>query len=92
MGWVGLGHSADGLRWIGSHKMDPWTTVGHHGVTLGGTASRRHNVLPVLLVHRSPRQTGGGLDRCCRRAEISLTERIRWLYPGEIIVIEWINI
>ena len=23
MGWVGLGQSADGLGWIGSHKMDP---------------------------------------------------------------------
>ena len=27
MGWVGLGQSADGLGWIGSHKMDPWTTL-----------------------------------------------------------------
>jgi len=26
VGWVGLGKSADGLGWIGSHKMDPWTT------------------------------------------------------------------
>ena len=24
---VGLGHSADGLGWIGSHKMDPWLTL-----------------------------------------------------------------
>jgi len=23
-----LGQSADGLGWIGSHKMDPWTTLG----------------------------------------------------------------
>ena len=22
-----LGQSADGLGWIGSHKMDPWTTL-----------------------------------------------------------------
>jgi len=27
LGWVGLGQSADGLGWIGSHKMDPWTTL-----------------------------------------------------------------
>ena len=27
LGWVGLGHSADGLGWIGSNKMDPWTTL-----------------------------------------------------------------
>jgi len=27
-GWVGLGQSNDGLGWIGSHKMDPWTTLG----------------------------------------------------------------
>ena len=28
-GWVGLGQSADGLGWIGSHKMDPWTTLAY---------------------------------------------------------------
>ena len=37
LGWVGLdpnfstcsglGQSADGLGWIGSHKMDPWTVL-----------------------------------------------------------------
>ena len=27
VGWVGLGQSGDGLGWIGSHKMDPWTTL-----------------------------------------------------------------
>ena len=27
MSWVGLGQSADGLGWIGSHKMDQWTTL-----------------------------------------------------------------
>jgi len=27
LGWVGLGQSADGLGWIGSHEMDPWTTL-----------------------------------------------------------------
>jgi len=27
LGWVGLGQSADGVGWIGSHKMDPWTTL-----------------------------------------------------------------
>jgi len=26
LGWVGLSQSADGMGWIGSHKMDPWTT------------------------------------------------------------------
>jgi len=25
--WVGLGQPVDGLGWIGSHKMDPWTTL-----------------------------------------------------------------
>jgi len=25
--WVVLGQSADGLGWVGSHKMDPWTTL-----------------------------------------------------------------
>ena len=27
VGWVRLGQSADGLGWIGSHKMDPWATL-----------------------------------------------------------------
>jgi len=27
MGWVGLGQPVNGLGWIGSHKMDPWTTL-----------------------------------------------------------------
>jgi len=25
--WVGFGQSADGLGWVGSHKMDPRTTL-----------------------------------------------------------------
>jgi len=25
--WVGLGHSVDGLSWVGSPKTDPWTTL-----------------------------------------------------------------
>jgi len=29
LGWIALGQSADGLGWIGSHKMDPWTTLVH---------------------------------------------------------------
>jgi len=29
LGSVGLGQSADGLGWIRSHKMDPWTTVNY---------------------------------------------------------------
>ena len=28
VGCVGLSQLADGLGWIGSHKMDPWTTLG----------------------------------------------------------------
>jgi len=27
LGWVGLGQPVNGLGWIGSHKMDPWTTL-----------------------------------------------------------------
>ena len=45
MGWVGLGQSADGFGWIGSHKMDPWTTLGRltvgdppHGPCYGSAA------------------------------------------------------
>ena len=26
---VGLGQSADGLDWVGSHKMDSWTSLEH---------------------------------------------------------------
>jgi len=39
LGWAGLSQSADGLRWIGSHKMDPWTTLASRpkfcGLSLG---------------------------------------------------------
>ena len=27
LGWVGLGQLADGLAWVGSHRMDPWATL-----------------------------------------------------------------
>ena len=27
MGWVRLGHSVDGLGWVGSWKTDPWITL-----------------------------------------------------------------
>jgi len=27
LGWVGLGPPVDGLGWIGSHKIDPLTTL-----------------------------------------------------------------
>jgi len=29
LGWVGLGQPVNGPGWIGSHKMDPWTTLSH---------------------------------------------------------------
>ena len=25
--WIGLGQPGDGLGWIGSHKMNPWTAL-----------------------------------------------------------------
>ena len=28
VGWVGLGPSSGGSGWVGSEKMDPWTTLG----------------------------------------------------------------
>ena len=34
MCWIGSGQSADGLGWIGSHKMDPWTTLGQCQLTV----------------------------------------------------------
>jgi len=39
--WVGLGQSADGLGWIGSHKMDPWTTL--TGTASGRSVHSAHN-------------------------------------------------
>ena len=29
VGWVGLGQLADGLSWVGSYKVDPWTTLSY---------------------------------------------------------------
>jgi len=37
VGWVGLGQSADGLGWVGSHKMDPWTTLAAAAAAAGCT-------------------------------------------------------
>jgi len=54
LGWVGLGQSADGLGWIGSHKMDPRTTLSHLGTTTVlpawcmGTASTTAGRLQLL--------------------------------------------
>ena len=33
-----MGESADGLGWIGSHKMDPWTTLTYGKLSTRGTA------------------------------------------------------
>jgi len=44
VGWVGLGQSADGLGWIGSHKMDPWTTLMQF-ITLSVHARVQHDAL-----------------------------------------------
>jgi len=38
VGWVGLGQSADGMGWVGSHKMDPWTTLVEIGQVKGKTS------------------------------------------------------
>ena len=37
VGFVGLGQSADGFGWVGSHKMDPWTTLGQSEDSRAGT-------------------------------------------------------
>jgi len=39
LGLVGLGQSADALGWVGSHKMDPWTTL---SVTTSLAAAKLH--------------------------------------------------
>ena len=50
MGRVGLGQSADGLGWIGSHKMDPWTTLlcVKKGSPYSITERRVPELMPVL--------------------------------------------
>jgi len=45
LGWVGLGQLADGLGWIGSHKMDPWTTL-----TLGLAQARSSTATAARLI------------------------------------------
>ena len=67
MGWVGLGQSADGLSWIGSHKMDPWTTV--MCVCLSAIISPQlhvrsaPNLLYVLPIAMAGSSSGGELIR-----------------------------
>ena len=43
LGWVGLGQSADGLGWIGSHRMDRWTAL-----VSPGTAAVHCSVVQIL--------------------------------------------
>jgi len=49
MGWVGSGRSADGLGWIGSHKMDPWTTLVRI-VIMGNNACELFCSIDFLLI------------------------------------------
>jgi len=52
VGWVGLGQSADGLGWIGSHRMDPWTTLveGGRRRAAGKVTAGWHGGLSVRVV------------------------------------------
>ena len=59
VGSVGFGQSADGLGWIGSHKMDPWTTLIQLHEALIADASEHIRfyfsvfIFPLFLVVRS---------------------------------------
>jgi len=48
VGWVGLVQSADGLGWVGSHKMDPWTTLVCLSVCVCLSASISGNTRPIF--------------------------------------------
>jgi len=52
VGLVGLGQSADGLGWIGSHKIDPWTTL-----DLFFLNSAMKSTLSYGLLDANPRST-----------------------------------
>jgi len=55
LGWVGLGQSVDGLGWIGSHKMDPRTTlVGLMVVTNEHTQTDTHTEKPRYICSNRP--------------------------------------
>ena len=53
---AGLGQSADGLSWIGSHIMDPWTTLIDTLEDVGNGFSNSHtlpfpcNQFPFLCI------------------------------------------
>jgi len=50
--WVGLGQLADGLGWIGSHKMDPRTTLMHtafHKAVYSNTLQERFRPMNLIL-------------------------------------------
>jgi len=65
VGLVGLGQSADGLGWIGSHKMDPWTTP--DGVVAGGASIWRRKSSIYRRSSRLRWQGGGALTSAITR-------------------------
>jgi len=59
MGWVGLGQSADGMGWIGSHKMDTWTTL----VRRADAGTRADSAHDARLPASCPRRAQPRSDR-----------------------------
>jgi len=65
MGRGGLGQSADGLGWIGSHKMDPWTTLRQLSIDISCRPTWRSAGKPpatAAAVKRWDRQTDRQTD------------------------------
>ena len=77
VGRVGLGQSADGLGWIGSHKMDPWTTLGecdpaeHGGRGQGGGGLSVTDSVEALSEERRD-EIGVDLGSACCEVALSL--------------------
>jgi len=64
LGWVGLGQLAGGLGWIGSHKMDPWTTLVGRVSAMIGQQQRLQNTTKQLVIGVFDQLDGLQVKRC----------------------------
>ena len=76
LGWVVLGQSADGLGWIGSHKMDPWTTlVSAHHTLIGVDKPLLSVTSPWRRRHVHVINFSNSMERCSAQSPASQAVR-----------------
>jgi len=51
-----LGQSADGLGWMGSHKMDPWTTLTYSNISVYSVTDKTQIIGEFNVVGACPKE------------------------------------